>query len=537
MISPARLRPNRRISTDSNKPAQAQRKTFSAPTLGLVTNTPITSNLPGACVEIENFWPTAEGIEVRGGATWRVSVPGSVQSIFEYRSASTKEFFVSDENAVYSFNDATPSQTVLSSPVISGQSNGKYSSVETTTSGGAFLTIVNGEDFAQQYDGTTWSIPNINGGTDSDWLGSDYLSYVWAYRSRQFFIQKGSMNVWYLGINSVFGVATKFPLSAQFNNGGSLLFGATWSSDSGDGLDDRCVFVTDTGEVAIYAGDNPSDINSWSLVGVYEIGTPLGTGAYFKVGGDIVLATTQGLVPLSAAIQKDTSRLKLDSLSRAIEPNWVDEVNNTAQGADWRLCKSDSKDMAIISPSSAKDYCYAINTSTNSWTKFTGWYISALGTLSSDIYFGDASGKVYITDSGGMDGEHGFDAKACFWFDDMGYPGAFKIVQTARPTWLYDGEINPQISIASDYKSNFNAAPSGAQVATTGNIARWDYSLWDVALWAEDSTERSYKVSNGLVSVSGSGYALAPQIQITSISTAKLKARLGSIDVIFIQGM
>ena len=187
MISPARLRPNRRISTDSNKPAQAQRKTFSAPTLGLVTNTPLTSNLPGACVEIENFWPTAEGIEVRGGSTWRVSVPGSVQSIFEYRGASTEEFFVSDENSVYSFNNATPSQTVLINPVISEQSNGKYSSVETTTAGGAFLTIVNGEDFAKQYDGTTWSTLNIDGvtgsGPDPEWLGSDYLSYVWAYRS------------------------------------------------------------------------------------------------------------------------------------------------------------------------------------------------------------------------------------------------------------------------------------------------------------------------------------------------------------------
>ena len=541
MISPARLRPNRRISTDSNKPAQAQRKTFSAPTLGLVTNTPLTSNLPGACVELENFWPTAEGIEVRGGSIWRVSVPGSVQSIFEYRGASTEEFFVSDEDAVYSFNGATPPKTLLTNPVILEQSNGKYSSVETTTAGGAFLTIVNGEDFAQQYNGTTWSTLDIDGGTasvpDPEWLGSDYLSYVWAYRSRQFFIQKGSMNVWYLGINEVSGDATKFPLSAQFNNGGSLLFGATWSSDSGDGLDDRCVFVTDTGEVAIYAGDNPSDLNSWGLVGVYEIGTPLGAGAYFKVGGDIVLATTQGLVPLSAAIQKDTSQLKLDSLSRNIEGDWVDEVNNTAQGEDWLLCKSDSKDMAIVSPSSAKDYCYAINTSTNRWTKFTGWYILALGTLSSDIYFGDASGKVYITDSGGMDGELGFDAKACFWFDDMGSPGAFKIVQTARSTWFYNGEINPQISIAVDYKSNFNAPPSGAQAETSDNIARWDHSKWDVALWAGDSTERSYTVSNDLVSVSGSGYALAPQIQITSISAEKLKGRLGSIDITFIQGM
>ena len=193
--------------------------------------------------------------------------------------------------------------------------------------------------------------------------------------------------------------------------------------------------------------------------------------------------------------------------------------------------------MAIISPSSAKDYCYAINTSTNSWTKFTGWYISALGTLSSDIYFGDASGKVYITDSGGMDGELGFDAKACFWFDDMGSPGAFKIAQTARSTWFYAEEINPQISIAADYKPNFNAPPSGVQLGTTDEVARWDYSFWDVALWAEDSTERSYKVSNDLVSVSGSGYAISPQIQITSISAGKLKARLGSIDITFTQGM
>ena len=48
------------------------------------------------------------------------------------------------------------------------------------------------------------------------------------------------------------------PLSGAATKGGKLLFGATWSIDAGDGIDDKCVFVTDQGELLIFTGSDPS---------------------------------------------------------------------------------------------------------------------------------------------------------------------------------------------------------------------------------------------------------------------------------------
>ncbi len=53
------------------------------------------------------------------------------------------------------------------------------------------------------------------------------LTYVWKYRNRLFFVQGGSMNAWYLGINSIGGALLQIPLAGATKLGGDLLFGAS----------------------------------------------------------------------------------------------------------------------------------------------------------------------------------------------------------------------------------------------------------------------------------------------------------------------
>src|SRR4029077_18584863 len=101
------------------------------------------------------------------------------------------------------------------------------------------------------------------------------LSYVWKYRNRLFFIEGGTMNAWYLGIDSVGGVLAQIPLSGSAAKGGKLLFGAVLSLDAGDGLDDKCCFVTDLGEVLIFTGSTPSDAANWRQEGRFMTSPPL----------------------------------------------------------------------------------------------------------------------------------------------------------------------------------------------------------------------------------------------------------------------
>ena len=57
------------------------------------------------------------------------------------------------------------------------------------------------------------------------------------------------------------------PLSGAATKGGKLLFGATWSIDAGDGIDDKCVFVTDQGELLIFTGSDPSTVDQLAAGG------------------------------------------------------------------------------------------------------------------------------------------------------------------------------------------------------------------------------------------------------------------------------
>jgi hypothetical protein len=79
--------------------------------------------------------------------------------------------------------------------------------------------------------------------------------------------------------DAIAGTLQLIPLSGAASKGGKLLFGATWTIDAGDGLDDKCVFVTDQGEVLIFSGTNPSDANNWRQEGRYQVPEPMGKNA------------------------------------------------------------------------------------------------------------------------------------------------------------------------------------------------------------------------------------------------------------------
>jgi hypothetical protein len=142
--------------------------------------------------------------------------------------------------------------------IASGRTSGNCVAAQLANQGGDFLTVANDNgDYLLRFDGTTWSM--LNGGQLHEPSGSPVatghgLTYVWKYRNRMFFIQGGSMNAWYLDTNAVTGLLHLLPLSGSCTKGGSLLFGATWSLDAGDGLDDKCIFVTTEGEVLVFTG-------------------------------------------------------------------------------------------------------------------------------------------------------------------------------------------------------------------------------------------------------------------------------------------
>jgi hypothetical protein len=52
----------------------------------------------------------------------------------------------------------------------------------------------------------------------------------------------------------------------------------------------------------------------------------MGMNAHINVGGDLLLLTVDGIIPLSQAITKEVGQLELAMLTRTIKPMWRDSV-------------------------------------------------------------------------------------------------------------------------------------------------------------------------------------------------------------------
>ena len=510
---------------------QAQNKsrpyTFVAPRGGWVTSQNLVQSPPGTAQTLENWRPTTTGISLRGGSRTHATINSTgVTSMIAYNPTGAQQLFAADEANIYDITTVVD-PLVPPSPIVTGQTSGYYAYVNFVTAGGAYLTAVNGTDDALLYDGATWVAATITG------VATDTLSHVWVYRNREFFVQQSSLSAWYLPVNSIGGAALEVSLYGIFKKGGKLLFGSTWSLGQTTGLDDNCVFVTDQGEAAIYSGD-PDDA-TWTLVGVYDLSKPLGKRGTMRAGGDLVIATEEGMVPISAAISKDAAVLSLAAISKNIEPDWRAEAL-ARSSLPWEIIKWPEQRYAIVSlPITADDQaaiCFVVNTETGAWCKYTGWNTQCMELLDGQLYFGSNDGTVKIAEVGGSD-----DGQPIY-YTYVGNPdpiskniAGVKTMHQARVTFRSATTFNSQVNFATNYSVTLPSPPNAvADVASN----EWDSGLWDVALWDQPAPATS--IGTKWISIGRSGYVFQPIVQITGALSQLPRTELVQIDAMVESG-
>ena len=515
----------RRVAVQAQGQSRARSQTIPAPVRGWVTNENLSASTPGSALVMDNYIPTQTGVKFRSGSSlfYNSGSTAAISSLFTYKAGSTSKLFAASSTKIWNIT-ATPSEDV------SGQTNGEYSTIQFETSGGTYLFAANGANSLQRYDNTNWlAITGISAGAITG-VTTSTLSQVWAYKNRLFFTQGGTMKAWFLPIDSISGAASDLTLAGVFQRGGSLLFGATWSIDAGDGVDDKCVFVSTQGEIAIYEGTDPADPTAWSLVGRYDLGgRPLGKNAYMRAGGDLLIATTDGLVPLSQALNKDPAALSLAAVSRNIQPDWRNEAVSR-QNVSWSVQKWDEENLAVIGlpviDSTTPAYVFVVNTETGAWSRFTGWDVRSLAVHNDNLYFGTSDGKVLLGNSGGNDNSVAYTCKLALPFDHLGRPGQFKTLKQARATFRASSQFLPQLSCSVNYAQSFPSPPSSVSNYTED---AWDAGVWDTALWDASSSEQV--TSTRWVSLTGAGFVHAIQLQATFGITPSVDAELSAIDV------
>lgn len=513
---------------------QTATHTFPAPTLGWVLDENLMAPSPGGARILDNFICLPKSIKARGGYTKHATVASAaaVVSLFSYKSGSTEKLFGASATDIYDITSPADPD-VVPTAAVSSQTSGYYSTAQFTTAGGDYLYAVNGDDSPQLFDGSTWtaitgaSTPAITGVTTSG------LSHVWSFANRLFFVEGGTMTAWYLGVDSIGGAANSFSLGGVFKKGGSLLFGAAWSLDAGDGLDDKCVFVSTEGEVAIYEGTNPGSASEWRKVGVYQISKPLGKNGIMQAGGDLIIATEIGIVPISEAIRRDVAALNLGAVSKRIETYWQERARNYAT-LPWEIIRWPSEGIMIVSQPEATSTGGSLlvaNLQSGAWSRFTGMDARCLGYYAGYVYFGAIDGGVYKLQSGGSDAGTAYTSVYLGQHEAMGAQGVTKTVHQMRPVFTSGSPIVPQVSAKVNFSETLSSPPNAAVFSAT---AGWDISLWDVGLWDADS---------GLVSVSAedsrwrgvgvTGYVIAPELQMTFGATTLPDAELAGIDATY----
>jgi hypothetical protein len=330
-------------------------------------------------------------------------------------------------------------------------------------------------------------------------------------QDRLFFVEKNTLNFYFLNVESIGGVASKFPLGAIARSGGYLQAMGTWTLDAGYGVDDLSAFVTSMGEVIVYKGTNPSDPTAWSLVGVWQMGQTFARRCFFKFGGDLLLLTQDGLVPMSAALQ--SSRLDprvniTDKIFFAVSQ----AATQYATSFGWQINYFASENMLILNiPTANGKEQYVMHTITKSWARFTGvnafcWEASG----DNKMYFGSSGfvGNFYGASSDGGNNIVATAQQAYSYFDTRGQQKRFTLV---RPILQTDNGLP---TVLCGISTDFDTAPLTTQIAFNPSITNtgiWDTSLWDQANWGGEVTTTKFWQG-----VSGLGFAGSININVAS---------------------
>ena len=126
-------------------------------------------------------------------------------------------------------------------------------------------------------------------------LDTDQFFAGTLYKNRLFFLERESLRFWYTkDAGAVQGEMLPFDLAQIARLGGHLVCAAGWTYSVSGAQESQILFITSEGEVLVYAGDNPSEIDAWTLRGTYKIPRPLGNKCVCALGGDLVYLGENG---------------------------------------------------------------------------------------------------------------------------------------------------------------------------------------------------------------------------------------------------
>lgn len=427
-------------------------------------------------IVLDNWFPDTTLCRVRKGYDGHVTGFGSkVETLMSWRGLSSSKLFAAAGTSIY---DAT-SAGAVGAAVVTSTVNARWQHVMYSTSAANYLVLCNGDVAPYHYNGATWTQPALSGSG----LTVSNLIHVHAHQKRLWFVEKNTLNAWYLPVDSIAGTLTKLDIGPHTLRGGSLMAMGTLTFDAGDGVDDAAVFVTSEGEVITFQGTDPGTISTWQMAGRYEIGAPIGRRCLIKFGGDLIVNTDDGFHLMSRYIISGRTNDKSSDIADKISNAVSEAVEDYRTFFGWQAIHYPKGGWLLVNvPTSASGNAamqFVMNATTGAWCRFTNMAANCWEIHDDDLYFGGAT-VVYRADYGLSDDGAPVPAVVKPAFNFFGSRGIRKKFNMLRPIFIIEGTVNIALRINVDFE---DVSPSGSSSFTADSGSAWDEDDWDTAVW------------------------------------------------------
>jgi hypothetical protein len=494
------------LSSGSQRRRVARGATMPAPTEGWDTTSPLAEMSPKRAIQLDNWFPQAEYIELRKGFTRHrpTGVTDPVETLVVYSGASGSKQFAIAGGDIY---ETTASGAVGPTPdaTITGLANSRIQYVNFVGTGGQYAWCCNGADLPFTYDGTVFALtPAITGITAQDVIN------VNIHKNRIWMVLKESTTVAYLDVDAIGGAATEFELGGLMSKGGYVMAMGTWSRDAGSGPDDYAVFATSRGQIIIYAGTDPDNAATWELIGVFDLGAPLGRRCFRKVGSDLAIISIDGCYPLSTALSLDRGAVERVAITKNIQRAMNDATRSYGSSFGWEVTSYPKGNMAIINVplvENVTQHQYVMNTLTGAWCRFTGQNANCWEVMDDRLFFGGNDGVVYEADVAGADYTAAFTAIMKTSFQYYGNRGAKKRWTMVQPLVTTNYAVAVNFLIDVDFKDTTTYSYLSTQGVTNG-------SLWGQMIWGRDNWSRGQFTLTDWLSTAALGQSAALKIRV-----------------------
>lgn len=351
--------------------------------------------------------------------------------------------------------------------------------------------LVDGATEPVIFDGASFSTSSFSSTTDATPAGFDG---VIAHHDRLYFWRRNdTLDFYYGDVGAISGHLERFPLSRLGNVTGSIMALHPLTIDAGNGINDVLAIFTTTGKLIIYEGLDPGDPQSWRVMTRIDAAPPINQSAFVKVGADLWMLTSAGVVSVTQTI-RDSSLALVNTISRPIQEKLIAQIRN---GGDWSMhLSADSVNVIINCVKDRQANQYVFRTDSKTWLE-TDYPARNWHNLGQKTQFTALNGMLAtLNPIAGSEAIHA--AWTSSWFRLPKTSG----ITYLRPTIIAQGPLSIKVTLLSDHDATGRDIMEAVQV---------------VEIAPDSPADPGGKVSlNDLIAVDAVGEVFQLKIEVTA---------------------